>query len=82
MNLSQYMALEPGDLICTGTPEGVAFSGRFPYLKAGDVVEIEIEGPRPPAASLRADLNRLSAPCPPAPAAAAHLNQHLRKGKT
>jgi 2-keto-4-pentenoate hydratase/2-oxohepta-3-ene-1,7-dioic acid hydratase in catechol pathway len=36
--------LEPGDLICTGTPEGVALSGRFPYLKAGDVVEIEIEG--------------------------------------
>ena len=43
-NLSQYMVLEPGDLICTGTPEGVALSGRFPYLKAGDVVEIEIEG--------------------------------------
>lgn len=43
-NLSQYMVLEPGDLICTGTPEGVALSGRFPYLRAGDVVEIEIEG--------------------------------------
>ena len=43
-NLSQYMVLEPGDLICTGTPEGVALSGRFPYLKVGDVVEIEIEG--------------------------------------
>lgn len=43
-NLSQYMALEPGDLICTGTPEGVALSGRFPYLQPGDVVEIEIEG--------------------------------------
>lgn len=43
-NLSQYMVLEPGDLICTGTPEGVALSGRFPYLKAGDVVEVEIEG--------------------------------------
>ncbi|WGW11340.1 fumarylacetoacetate hydrolase family protein [Saxibacter everestensis] len=43
-NLSQYLVLEPGDLICTGTPEGVALSGRFPYLKAGDVVEIEIEG--------------------------------------
>ncbi len=42
--LSQYMVLEPGDLILTGTPEGVALSGRFPYLKAGDVVEIEIEG--------------------------------------
>ncbi|MFD1717667.1 fumarylacetoacetate hydrolase family protein [Georgenia deserti] len=43
-HLSQYMALEPGDVIMTGTPEGVALSGRFPYLRAGDVVEIEIEG--------------------------------------
>lgn len=43
-HLSQYMALEPGDLICTGTPEGVALSGRFPYLRDGDVVELEIEG--------------------------------------
>ena len=43
-HLSQYLALEPGDLVLTGTPEGVALSGRFPYLSAGDVVEIEIEG--------------------------------------
>ncbi|CAN5444296.1 fumarylacetoacetate hydrolase family protein [soil metagenome] len=43
-HLSQYLVLEPGDLILTGTPEGVALSGRFPYLAAGDVVEIEIEG--------------------------------------
>ena len=43
-HLSQYLVLEPGDLILTGTPEGVALSGRFPYLSAGDVVEIEIEG--------------------------------------
>ncbi len=43
-DLSQYMALEPGDLILTGTPEGVAFGGKFPYLGEGDVVEIEIEG--------------------------------------
>ncbi|ARJ04328.1 2-hydroxyhepta-2,4-diene-1,7-dioate isomerase [Cnuibacter physcomitrellae] len=42
--LSQWMTLEPGDLVLTGTPEGVALSGRFPYLKAGDVVELEIEG--------------------------------------
>lgn len=42
--LSQYMVLEPGDLVCTGTPEGVALSGRFPYLRAGDIVEIEVEG--------------------------------------
>jgi len=43
-HLSQYTVLEPGDVILTGTPEGVALSGRFPYLAAGDVVEIEIEG--------------------------------------
>lgn len=43
-HLSQFLALEPGDVVLTGTPEGVALSGRFPYLKAGDVVEIEIEG--------------------------------------
>ncbi|MBD8079368.1 fumarylacetoacetate hydrolase family protein [Cellulosimicrobium arenosum] len=43
-HLSHYMTLEPGDLICTGTPQGVALSGRFPYLDDGDVVEIEIEG--------------------------------------
>lgn len=42
-DLSQYLVLEPGDVILTGTPEGVAMSGRFPYLQAGDVVELEIE---------------------------------------
>ncbi len=43
--LSQFMVLEPGDLINTGTPAGVAM-GRpdKPYLRAGDVVELEIEG--------------------------------------
>ena len=43
-DLSQHMALEPGDLVLTGTPEGVAFGGRYPYLSEGDLVEIEIEG--------------------------------------
>ncbi|TFC74022.1 FAA hydrolase family protein [Cryobacterium sp. TMS1-20-1] len=43
-HLSQYLTLEPGDLVLTGTPEGVALSGRFPYLQAGDTCEIEIEG--------------------------------------
>ena len=43
-DLSQYLVLEPGDVILTGTPEGVAMSGRFPWLKAGDIVEMEIEG--------------------------------------
>lgn len=42
--LSQYLALEPGDLICTGTPEGVALSGKYPYLVAGDTVSLEIDG--------------------------------------
>jgi len=43
--LSGSTTLEPGTLILTGTPEGVG-AGRKPpvYLKAGDVVEIEIEG--------------------------------------
>jgi 2,4-didehydro-3-deoxy-L-rhamnonate hydrolase len=42
--LSQFLTLDPGDVILTGTPEGVALSGRFPYLAAGDVVEVEIAG--------------------------------------
>jgi 2,4-didehydro-3-deoxy-L-rhamnonate hydrolase len=43
-HLSQFMALEPGDLLLTGTPEGVAMSGRFPYLREGDVLELEAPG--------------------------------------
>jgi len=43
-HLSQFMVLEPGDIVNTGTPEGVALSGRFPYLKAGDVMELAITG--------------------------------------
>lgn len=43
-HVSQYMLLEPGDVILTGTPEGVALSGRFPYLQEGDVVDLTIEG--------------------------------------
>ncbi|MDR2896052.1 MAG: fumarylacetoacetate hydrolase family protein [Propionibacteriaceae bacterium] len=42
-DLSQYLVLEPGDLISTGSPQGVASSGRFPFLTAGDVVEVEID---------------------------------------
>lgn len=42
--LSHFMVLEPGDVINTGTPQGVALSGRFPYLVAGDEMTIEIEG--------------------------------------
>jgi len=42
--LSRFMVLEPGDVINTGTPAGVAFGANsFPYLRAGDVVEAEID---------------------------------------
>jgi len=43
-HLSQFLAFEPGDVILTGTPEGVALSGKYPYLQDSDVVEIDIEG--------------------------------------
>ena len=52
-HLSQHLALEPGDVIMTGTPQGVALSGRFPYLAAGDVVELDIEGLGCPEAGVR-----------------------------
>jgi 2-keto-4-pentenoate hydratase/2-oxohepta-3-ene-1,7-dioic acid hydratase in catechol pathway len=43
--LSQYMVLEPGDLINTGTPAGVALGlPDHPYLRPGDRVELEIDG--------------------------------------
>ncbi|MEU6009521.1 fumarylacetoacetate hydrolase family protein [Streptomyces sp. NPDC047453] len=43
--LSQYMVLRPGDVINTGTPAGVALGlPGTPYLRAGDVVELSIDG--------------------------------------
>jgi 2-keto-4-pentenoate hydratase/2-oxohepta-3-ene-1,7-dioic acid hydratase in catechol pathway len=43
--LSQVFTLEPGDLIFTGTPPGVGIARKPPvYLRAGDVVEVEIDG--------------------------------------
>ncbi len=43
--LSQYMVLEPGDVVNTGTPAGVALGlPDHPYLRAGDVVALEIDG--------------------------------------
>lgn len=44
--VSQFMTLYPGDVIITGTPAGVALGKPEPkpYLRAGDVVELEIEG--------------------------------------
>jgi 2-keto-4-pentenoate hydratase/2-oxohepta-3-ene-1,7-dioic acid hydratase in catechol pathway len=44
-SLSAGLTLEPGDIISTGTPEGVGYAMDPPrFLKPGDVVEAEIEG--------------------------------------
>jgi 2,4-diketo-3-deoxy-L-fuconate hydrolase len=43
--ISQFMTLQPGDVISTGTPPGVGMGFKPPqYLKAGDVVELGIAG--------------------------------------
>ena len=43
--LSQFMTLHPGDVISTGTPPGVGLGQKPPhYLKAGDVVELGVQG--------------------------------------
>lgn len=43
--ISQFMTLEPGDLISTGTPPGVGLGMKPPqFLEPGDVVQLEIEG--------------------------------------
>ena len=43
--ISADITLEPGDVIATGTPPGVGFARKPPvYLRAGDVVEVEIDG--------------------------------------
>jgi 2-keto-4-pentenoate hydratase/2-oxohepta-3-ene-1,7-dioic acid hydratase in catechol pathway len=44
--ISQFMVLRPGDVINTGTPAGVALGQPEPkpFLRAGDVVELEIDG--------------------------------------
>jgi 2-keto-4-pentenoate hydratase/2-oxohepta-3-ene-1,7-dioic acid hydratase in catechol pathway len=43
--VSQFMVLEPGDLINTGTPAGVSLGhDDVPFLKAGDVVDLSIDG--------------------------------------
>jgi 2-keto-4-pentenoate hydratase/2-oxohepta-3-ene-1,7-dioic acid hydratase in catechol pathway len=44
-SLSRGMTLEPGDVIATGTPDGVGFARTPPeFLKNGDVMEVEIGG--------------------------------------
>jgi len=43
--VSQFMTLEPGDVITTGTPPGVGMGAKPPiYLKKGDVMRLGIEG--------------------------------------
>ena len=43
--LSQFMSLQPGDIISTGTPPGVGLGQKPPtYLNPGDVIELGIEG--------------------------------------
>ena len=43
--LSQFMTLEPGDIINTGTPPGVGLGWKPPvFLKSGDIMELTIEG--------------------------------------
>ncbi|MCC5857111.1 MAG: fumarylacetoacetate hydrolase family protein [Ectothiorhodospiraceae bacterium] len=43
--VSQFMTLQPGDVICTGTPAGVGMGQKPPrYLKPGDRVRLEVEG--------------------------------------
>jgi 2-keto-4-pentenoate hydratase/2-oxohepta-3-ene-1,7-dioic acid hydratase in catechol pathway len=43
--ISGFTPLAPGDVIATGTPEGVGFARKPPlWMKAGDVVEVEISG--------------------------------------
>jgi 2,4-diketo-3-deoxy-L-fuconate hydrolase len=43
--ISRFMTLMPGDIISTGTPPGVGLGQKPPvYLKAGSVMELEIEG--------------------------------------
>ncbi len=44
-HLSSFVALEPGDVILTGTPPGVGFARKPPIrLKSGDRMEVEIDG--------------------------------------
>jgi 2-keto-4-pentenoate hydratase/2-oxohepta-3-ene-1,7-dioic acid hydratase in catechol pathway len=55
--LSQFMSLMPGDVISSGTPPGVGFGMKPPrFLKAGDVVELGIEGLGTQKQTFRADV--------------------------
>ena len=43
--ISQYIPLDPGDFIATGTPEGVILGRREKtWMKPGDIVDVEVDG--------------------------------------
>ena len=45
VHVSEFMRLMPGDVILTGTPEGVAYNKSDPdYLRPGDLLRCGIEG--------------------------------------
>lgn len=55
--LSQFMSLQPGDIISTGTPPGVGMGMKPPrYLKPGDVIELGIDGLGTQKQTARADI--------------------------
>jgi 2-keto-4-pentenoate hydratase/2-oxohepta-3-ene-1,7-dioic acid hydratase in catechol pathway len=44
-SLSQGLTLEAGDILATGTPDGVGFARTPPeFLQVGDIMETEVEG--------------------------------------
>jgi 2-keto-4-pentenoate hydratase/2-oxohepta-3-ene-1,7-dioic acid hydratase in catechol pathway len=44
-DISRYVLLEPGDIVTTGTPQGVGLGMKPPlYLKPGDVMRLGIDG--------------------------------------
>lgn len=54
--LSRFMSLQPGDLVCTGTPPGVGLGQKPPrFLKAGDVMRLGIDGLGEQESTVRAD---------------------------
>jgi 2,4-diketo-3-deoxy-L-fuconate hydrolase len=54
--LSRFMSLHPGDIISTGTPPGVGMGQKPPvFLKAGDRIELGVEGLGVQRQKVRAD---------------------------
>jgi 2,4-diketo-3-deoxy-L-fuconate hydrolase len=54
--ISQFMSLQPGDIVSTGTPPGVGMGQKPPlFLKAGDVMELGVEGLGVQRQAVRAD---------------------------